>query len=94
MGTWRVRIESAYAVVLDGQAEKANRELGGWLLRGARARKRSTEDRVDIVVLVLVMEKEGQSDIERAIFDSVLTAQLYSLYSKISSAYMTLACCI
>jgi hypothetical protein len=24
----------------------------------------------------------------------VLTAQLYSLYSKISSAYMTLACCI
>ena len=69
------------------------RSLGGWLLRGARARKRSTEDRVDMA-LVLVMGKEGQSDIERPIFDSVLTAQLYSLYSKIGSAYMTLACCI
>jgi hypothetical protein len=29
MRTWRVRIESAWAVVLDGQAEKANRELVG-----------------------------------------------------------------
>jgi hypothetical protein len=43
---------STYAVALDGQAEKANRELDGTVvaLRGARARTRSTEDRVDMVM--------------------------------------------
>jgi hypothetical protein len=42
-------------------------------LRGARARTRSTEDRVD---MILVMEKEGHSDIERPIFYLRLTARL------------------
>jgi hypothetical protein len=60
MRTWPARVESTQAVVLDGQAEKANRKCSWWLLRGARARTRSTEDRVDMV-LVLVMETEGRA---------------------------------
>ena len=49
MGTWRVRIESAYAgrsKLLDGQAEKANRKCSWWLCGEHRARTRSTEDRI------------------------------------------------
>ena len=75
---------------------RRRKPIASWLVAAAVStcpNALSTEDRVDMA-LVLVMGKEGQSDIERPIFDSVLTAQLYSLYSKIGSAYMTLACCI